>query len=91
MKKLDLQLKRLVKMPRKAFLFLIRLYQRTISPDHGQVSALFPDGCCRFYPSCSEFGYQAVDKYGIFRGFWLIFKRILRCNPWNKGGIDEVV
>ncbi len=77
-------------LPKKALLVSIRLYQRLLSPDHGVPSALFPDGYCRFYPSCSEYGYQAVEKYGIIRGLWRSIGRILRCNPWNKGGIDEV-
>jgi len=43
---------------------------------------------CRFVPSCSEYTYEAVEKYGILKGFWLGFKRVLRCNPFSKGGID---
>ena len=43
---------------------------------------------CRFVPTCSEYTYEAVEKYGIFKGFWLGFKRVLRCNPFSKGGID---
>jgi len=69
---------------------MIRLYQKTLSPDHGLFQTHFPDGYCRFYPSCSEYGYRSVEKHGIIRGFGYIFWRILRCNPWNKGGIDEV-
>ncbi|MEA3249345.1 MAG: membrane protein insertion efficiency factor YidD [Patescibacteria group bacterium] len=80
----------IVRLPRQAVMLLIRAYQRTLSPDHGFISALFPEGYCRFYPSCSEYGHQTVEKHGIIRGFWLISGRILRCNPWNKGGIDEV-
>jgi len=47
-------------------------------------------GGCRFYPTCSEYTYQAVDKYGVPKGAWLGFKRIIRCHPWNKGGIDKL-
>ncbi|MCO5211684.1 MAG: membrane protein insertion efficiency factor YidD [Caldilinea sp.] len=45
---------------------------------------------CRFYPTCSSYTYQAIEKYGVAKGSWMGFKRILRCNPWNKGGFDPV-
>ena len=45
---------------------------------------------CRFYPTCSEYTYQAVEKYGIAKGGWLGVQRIIRCHPWNKGGIDKL-
>jgi len=45
---------------------------------------------CRFVPSCSEYTYEAVNKYGIFKGLWMGFKRVLRCNRFSKGGIDLV-
>jgi putative membrane protein insertion efficiency factor len=61
---------------------LIRLYQKTIA------KALPPS--CRFEPSCSRYTYQAIDKYGLIKGSWLGFKRILRCNPFNPGGYDPV-
>ena len=61
---------------------LIRLYQKTLA------KALPPS--CRFEPSCSRFTYQAIDKYGLIKGSWLGFKRILRCNPFNPGGYDPV-
>ena len=61
---------------------LIRLYQRTIS------RALPPS--CRFYPSCSDYGYEAVAKYGAIRGSWLALKRVSRCHPLNPGGYDPV-
>lgn len=43
---------------------------------------------CRFTPTCSEYTYQAVDKYGVIKGLFLGIKRIVRCNPWSKGGVD---
>lgn len=67
---------------RKVLLFLIRLYQRTIS----QVTP----ATCRFYPSCSEYGYQAIARYGVFKGTWMAIKRVVRCNPFNPGGYDPV-
>jgi putative membrane protein insertion efficiency factor len=63
-------------------LLLIRAYQLILSP------VLAP--ACRFYPSCSEYAYQAILRYGLFKGFWLAMKRILRCHPFNPGGIDTV-
>ncbi len=60
----------------------IRLYQRTL----GRV--LPPS--CRFTPSCSYYGYEAINKYGLVRGSWLAIKRIARCHPWNPGGYDPV-
>ena len=46
--------------------------------------------CCKFYPTCSNYAIDAILKYGSFKGSILAFKRILRCNPFSKGGIDEV-
>ncbi len=46
---------------------------------------------CRFYPTCSEYAYQAIAKYGIFKGSLLGIKRIFKCHPWSKGGLDNVV
>jgi putative membrane protein insertion efficiency factor len=63
-------------------LWLIRFYQRFISPGLGSN--------CRFYPSCSQYTYQAIEKYGVLRGGWMGTKRIARCNPFNKGGFDPV-
>ncbi|HEY6906766.1 MAG TPA: membrane protein insertion efficiency factor YidD [Ignavibacteriaceae bacterium] len=66
----------------KIFVFLIRIYQRLISP-------LFPPSC-RFYPTCSEYSIQAFKKYGVFKGGTMSIWRILRCNPFNKGGFDPL-
>jgi hypothetical protein len=68
---------------------LIRFYQKILSPDHGIFKPLFPYGYCRFYPSCSEYGARAIKKYGFWRGSLKAVWRVLRCNPWNKGGIDR--
>ena len=69
---------------------MIRLYQKTLSFDHGLFSRLFPYGYCRFRPTCSEYAYQAIGKYGLVKGGLKAFWRILRCNPFNKGGYDPV-
>ncbi len=68
---------------------MIRLYQKTLSFDHGPLSKLYPHGYCRFHPSCSEYGYQAIERDGLIRGGGKTLYRILRCNPWNKGGVDK--
>ena len=75
-------------LPRLPFLMLIRLYQKTFSPDHGPLKRLFPNGYCRFYPSCSEYGHLAIKKHGLALGLPKTLWRILRCNPWSKGGVD---
>ena len=67
---------------KKIALFLIRLYQRTIS-------RVTPPSC-RFYPTCSHYGYEAIEKYGFRKGGWLALKRISRCHPLNPGGYDPV-
>jgi len=69
---------------------LIRIYQKTLSPDHGFMSGRFPYGYCRFHPTCSEYSYQAIAKNGVIKGGWQGFKRVLRCNPFNEGGEDPV-
>jgi len=69
---------------------LIRLYQRTLSLDHGPLKHTHPGGFCRFQPTCSQYTYDAIEKYGFLKGGWLGTKRILRCNPWNEGGHDPV-
>lgn len=75
---------------KKVILFYIRIYQKTLSPDHGPAKVLFPYGCCRFDPTCSVYGYEAIEKYGVFIGGKMAVWRILRCNPWTKGGADPV-
>jgi putative membrane protein insertion efficiency factor len=70
---------------------LIRLYQKTISPDHSPLmTKLIRGGVCRFYPTCSQYTYEAIAKYGVLKGSWLGIRRILRCNPFNPGGFDPV-
>jgi hypothetical protein len=66
----------------KMFLVFIRAYQYVISPVIGPV--------CRFYPSCSEYAYVAIYRYGLIKGIPLAIRRILKCNPYNRGGIDPV-
>jgi len=69
---------------------LIRLYQKTLSPDHGWGRVFSRTAGCRYYPSCSQYMYEAVEKKGVVRGVLKGVWRILRCNPWSKGGHDPV-
>jgi hypothetical protein len=78
-------------MIKKFIIFLIELYQKTLSPDHGWLKIYHPAGYCKFYPSCSEYMKQSVEKKGILVGLAKGFYRILRCNPWSKGGVDPVL
>ncbi|MDY6846044.1 MAG: membrane protein insertion efficiency factor YidD [Chloroflexota bacterium] len=70
-------------LPRWILLTLIRLYQMIISP-------ILPPDTCRFYPTCSHYGYRAIYKYGALKGGWMAIKRVLRCNPFNPGGFDPL-
>ena len=69
--------------PRMILLGVIRFYQKTISK-------VQPSNTCRFYPSCSHYGYQAIYKYGVLKGGPMAIWRVLRCNPFNPGGVDPV-
>lgn len=75
---------------RKIVTWPIVAYQKTLSLDHGPLQVLYPYGYCRFHPTCSEYCRQAILKRGIVRGVFSGGWRILRCNPWSKGGIDRV-
>jgi uncharacterized protein len=67
-----------------ASLALIRLYRVTLGPVFGLVSG------CRYTPTCSQYGYEAIQKYGWRRGWWMAAKRISRCHPFHEGGWDPV-
>jgi hypothetical protein len=72
------------------FLSLLRLYQRTVSPDHGLLRSWFPLGVCRFTPTCSQYMVEAIETYGTLQGLLLGTRRILRCHPYAVGGVDPV-
>jgi len=74
---------RFINFPQFLILALFRFYQKIISPG-------IPGNTCRFYPSCSHYGYQAVYKYGAIKGFFMAIYRVFRCNPFNPGGYDPV-
>ncbi len=72
-------------------LSIIRFYQRFLSFDTGIPHAVFGLGkICRFTPTCSEYTYQAVNRYGIMKGLYLGLLRVLRCHPASAGGFDPV-
>lgn len=74
---------------KKFILSLIRAYQRFLSLDTGILTPVIPS--CRFTPTCSEYTYQAISKYGILPGVWLGLKRFLRCQPWSQPGTDPLL
>ena len=67
---------------KRSFLFVIKLYRKYISP--------LKKPCCRYYPTCSTYALDAIEEWGAIRGGFLTLWRILRCNPFCRGGIDEV-
>ena len=75
-------MKKITQLPAKFLILLIRIYQITLSPFIGR--------SCRYYPTCSNYGIEAIQKYGAIKGGWLTFKRILSCNPWGGSGYDPV-
>lgn len=74
----------------KIFQFLIRVYQKTLSFDHGFLKFLYPYGFCRYYPTCSEYAILALEKFGVIKGSWISLKRICRCTPWHNCAYDPI-
>ncbi len=68
-------------MLKRLMIFFIKIYQN---------ATFFKPPSCRFYPSCSSYSIEAIDKYGAIKGGWLAAKRISRCHPYNNGGYDPV-
>jgi hypothetical protein len=75
-------LRALVALPRHGVLLLLGLYKRALSP-------LLPP-LCRYHPTCSEYCAEAVERHGVIKGLWLGLRRILRCHPFGRGGLDPV-
>lgn len=69
-------------LPRNAGVILLRAYRAVISPLYGDV--------CRYYPSCSAYSLQAIQAHGLVKGSWLTARRLVRCHPWSRGGIDDI-
>jgi putative membrane protein insertion efficiency factor len=69
-------------MIRQVIIFIIGLYQKFLSP--------FTGTSCRFFPSCSHYSVQALEKYGLVKGVWLTLTRVARCHPFHPGGHDPV-
>ena len=80
------------KTPKNLAVFLIEVYQKTFSPDQGVMKSeeKTHSPTCVFYPSCSEFSKEAIQKYGVLKGSLKSFRRIIRCHPWQKNNIDPV-
>ena len=69
-------------LPRNILILLLLAYRKVISPLYGQV--------CRFFPSCSAYALEAITVHGAVKGSWLAVRRLMRCHPWNAGGVDHV-
>ncbi|MBI4778956.1 membrane protein insertion efficiency factor YidD [Candidatus Falkowbacteria bacterium] len=76
--------------PRYITVKILKIYQKTISFDHGIFKFLYPQGFCRFYPTCSNYAVEAIEKYGLIKGGIKAVWRVLRCNPFNSGGFDPL-
>jgi putative membrane protein insertion efficiency factor len=78
-------------LPSLSLIGLIRIYQKTLSPDHSVwAKYVYSAGYCKFHPTCSMYGAEAIKKFGAVRGSIKTVWRILRCNPWSRGGHDPV-
>lgn len=76
--------------PRFVAITIIKVYQKVLSFDYGLLKRFFPYGYCRFRPTCSEYAILALEKYGFWKGGFKAIGRVMRCNPWNKGGWDPL-
>jgi putative membrane protein insertion efficiency factor len=72
----------LMLVPRNIGVVILRTYRAVVSPLYGDV--------CRYYPSCSAYSLQAVQAHGLVKGSWLTARRLVRCHPWSRGGIDDI-
>jgi len=67
---------------KRLLIALVKFYRKAVSP--------FRAPCCRYYPTCSQYALEALEKYGAIKGGYLAVRRVLRCNPFHKGGYDPV-
>jgi len=72
------------------FIFIIRIYQKLLSPEQSFWGKKMGFRVCRFYPTCSQYAIDALKKHGALKGSYLAIRRLLRCHPWNPGGHDPV-
>lgn len=79
-----------IKLMKKFLVFLIKIYQKTLSRDTGILSYFFSERTCRFHPTCSQYTLEAIQRFGSIKGSCLGFRRVIRCHPWNEGGIDNI-
>ena len=83
-------LKILIEIPKRSVMLLIRIYQKLFSFDHSFWARPDIIRVCVFYPSCSEYTWQAINRFGLIKGSILGAWRVVRCNPLSRGGIEEV-
>jgi hypothetical protein len=81
---------KVIKLPRQFALTIIKVYQLFLSPDHGWLKDKYPHGFCHYYPSCSEYVKQAIERFGLIKGGWMGLKRIIKCNPLTAPKVDNV-
>lgn len=83
-------LNKIIKIPSKIIIKLIEVYQIYVSPDHSPYWSKIRRPACKYYPTCSEYAKEAITELGVIKGGVIGLWRILRCNPWSKGGVDLV-
>lgn len=83
-------MKTIINLPKNIVKLLIRIYQKLFSFDHSFWAKYVNYRICIYDPSCSEYTYQAIDKYGLIKGGFMGAKRVASCGPWSRGGYDPV-
>lgn len=85
-------LKKLLNLLKNTELLLIRIYQKTLSLDYGYLGKVLPNSrSCKHIPTCSVYGYESVKRFGIFKGNYLLIRRVIKCNPWNHSNVYDSV
>jgi hypothetical protein len=80
-------LKTVLQIPRDVELLVLEFYQQTLSLDHGLLGKIYPStSACKLTPTRSEYGYESIKRFGVFKGNYLALKRVVRCNPWSEPG-----
>jgi putative membrane protein insertion efficiency factor len=75
-------------LPANISILFLKLYQKTLSPDHGPLQKILRRPYCKYLPTCSSYTIEALKKYGFLKGWRKGIWRVLRCNPWSCGGLD---